>query len=671
MTASSSQIDTQGVSKTSEVDVLIIGAGPAGLMCAATLARYSKGEFTVRIVDKRSTKIFTGQADGLTPRSLEILQSLDIAPQLLREVNEMVEVCFWNPSGENGKLERTGRAPITYPDVSRFHHSTIHQGRVERVFLDKMAAWSQDAEGQPRVFVERGVAPDALTLPALGSSALSNDPKDRVSVRLRHLSAAEAKPAQFHPLAGDGLYRSNVFGDDAIDAAPRGLPEESVLEEVKARFVVGTDGARSWVRNALGFKLEGESANYFWGVVDGIPVTDFPDIRMFSTIHSANHGSVMVIPREDQIVRLYIQLPQPPAGQRPNRADVTPEKIMVAANNIMAPFKIEMPEIDWFTCYEIGQRLSDQWVWDNRVFCAGDAMHTHSPKAGQGMNISMQDTYNLTWKIAHVLQGKADPKILDTYHPERSEVANELIEFDHQFSRLFSGRPQKDVFDETGISMVEFKKAFAKNNQFMCGTSVNYGDSVLVRKGPEPDAPVLASKLPVGPRLKSHSVVCMASAQPFELGDLLPSDGRWRIIVFAGDVRISACRARLDALCQFLEKDPGSPVVRYTPKGADVDAAVECLAVLGSPRTAVESEEFSELFRPRKGKYGYRDYFKLFADDVTYHAGHGHVYEQYGIDPQVGCVVVVRPDQYVSMVTDVADHAGIATFFDGFMLPQN
>ena len=110
-------------------------------------------------------------------------------------------------------------------------------------------------------------------LPALGASPLSDDPKDRVTVRLRHLSATEAQPAQFHPLSPDGLYRSNVFGDDAIDAAPRGLPEEGSLEEVRARFVIGTDGARSWTRNALGFKLEGESANYFWGVIDGIPVT--------------------------------------------------------------------------------------------------------------------------------------------------------------------------------------------------------------------------------------------------------------------------------------------------------------------------------------------------------------------------------------------------------------
>lgn len=62
------------------------------------------------------------------------------------------------------------------------------------------------------------------------------------------------------------------------------------------------------MRDQLGFKLEGESTDYIWGVLDIIPLTDFPDIRMRCAIHSANSGSVMVIPRENKLVRLYIQL---------------------------------------------------------------------------------------------------------------------------------------------------------------------------------------------------------------------------------------------------------------------------------------------------------------------------------------------------------------------------
>ena len=87
-----------------------------------------------------------------------------------------------------------------------------------------------------------------------------------------------------------------------------------------------------------------------------------------------------------------------------------------------------------------------------RVFLAGDAVHTHSPKAGQGMNVSMQDTYNLGWKIALVAKGIAKRSILSTYQSERRRVAQDLIDFDHSFSRLFSGRPAKDVMDSEGVS---------------------------------------------------------------------------------------------------------------------------------------------------------------------------------------------------------------------------
>jgi 2-polyprenyl-6-methoxyphenol hydroxylase-like FAD-dependent oxidoreductase len=92
-----------------------------------------------------------------------------------------------------------------------------------------------------------------------------------------------------------------------------------------------------------------------------------------------------------------------------------------------------------------------------------------SPKAGQGMNVSMQDTYNLGWKLGAVINGTADRAILKTYQSERRRIAQDLIDFDHRFSRLFSGRPAKDVMDEEGINMTEFKEAFLKSNLFASG----------------------------------------------------------------------------------------------------------------------------------------------------------------------------------------------------------
>lgn len=77
--------------------------------------------------------------------------------------------------------------------------------------------------------------------------------------------------------------------------------------------------------------------------------------------------------------------------------------------------------------------------------------------------------FNLGWKIANVVKGVSDRSILKTYQSERRKNAQDLIDFDHRFSRLFSGRPAKDVMDEEGISMEEFKDAFVKGNLFASG----------------------------------------------------------------------------------------------------------------------------------------------------------------------------------------------------------
>lgn len=77
--------------------------------------------------------------------------------------------------------------------------------------------------------------------------------------------------------------------------------------------------------------------------------------------------------------------------------------------------------------------------------------------------------YNLAWKLASVVKGHSDRSILKTYQSERRKIAQDLIGFDRKFSRLFSGRPAKDVMDAEGISMEEFKTAFVKGNLFASG----------------------------------------------------------------------------------------------------------------------------------------------------------------------------------------------------------
>lgn len=422
-------------------------------------------------------------------------------------------------------------------------------------------------------------------------------------------------------------------------------------------------------------------------MLDVIPITDFPDIRMRCAIHSENSGSLMVIPRENKLVRLYIQLTMTneTGGGKVDRSQINPETILASAQRILHPYKITYRYCDWWTAYQIGQRVGDNFSLRERVFLAGDAVHTHSPKAGQGMNVSMQDTYNLGWKIGSVVNGHSSRGILKTYQSERRRVAQDLIDFDHKFSRLFSGRPAKDVMDEEGISMAEFKDAFEKGNMFASGIAVDYGKSLIVAKegstadqGDGTDVATkgiaaeskqnLATNIKLGMRMPSFKVLNQSDARPWHLQELLPSNGRWRLIIFAGDILNTTQAQKIHSLGEKLN-NPTSFIRRCTPSIQPIDSIIECLTVHSTPRKTVDIFHFPPIFRPYSPTNGW-DYSKILVDDESYHEGHGQAYKNYGIDPEKGCAVILRPDQYVSWVGEVDDYEMMERFFGGFLREQ-
>ncbi|KAA8622825.1 UbiH 2-polyprenyl-6-methoxyphenol hydroxylase [Pyrenophora tritici-repentis] len=658
-------------SQESKCDVLIIGAGPAGMMLATWMARCG---INARIVDKRGTKIYAGQADGLQLRSLEIFDSFGFADRAWKEANHLIEFCMWNP-GEDGLIRRSDRVPDVPVGLSRFKEIVLHQGRIERFFLDHIKKHTKNS-----LQVERGVLPEALHI---DDNLVSDHSSDNypITVQLRYLSEEEAKPAQSKgSVVNDGLFRSNLAEDDTEDLIANSRKNQSGTETVKAKYVVGCDGAHSWTRKQLGFELEGEPTDHIWGVLDIIPITDFPDVRMRCAIHSASAGSMMIIPRENKMARLYIQLTEikPDASGRADRSKITPETIITAAQKIIAPYKLTYEYCDWWTAYQIGQRVGKNFERDSRVFLAGDAVHTHSPKAGQGMNVSMQDAYNLGWKLGLVVKGVAQPSILKTYQSERRRIAQDLIAFDHKFSRLFSGRPAKDLMDEEGVSMSEFKEAFLKGNLFATGLSVDYGTSMLVGKagnaaeqgdGTDVSSEIqlvgkqeLASKTPLGMRFPNYQVLNQASARAYDFQPKLASDGRFRIIVFAGNVVNPSQSARLQAFCKYMTS---SPIL-----APHLHKNIEVLTLHSSKRIDVELlKDFPEVLHPFDARTGW-DYDKVYVDDEAYHEGFGDAYGGYGVGRETGCVVVTRPDQYVGFIDGVDEEGakGVEGYFEGILV---
>lgn len=560
----------------------------------------------------------------------------------------MLEICLWNPDPKTGILTRSDRIPDTIPNISRFQQVVLHQGRIERFFLDSIRensirtacnGPSSDPEAA-QIRVEHGVLPTSLSI---DESLVEDTEAYPITVTLRHLTEEEATPAQKATSGNgqavqDGIFRSNLSADDTADLIrlTNSLAEKAGrTETVKAKYMLGADGAHSWTRRQLGFTLQGDSTDFIWGVLDVIPITDFPDIRMRCAIHSEASGSVMVIPRENKLVRLYIQLTTTnqdgQGAQKYDRSQITPETIIASAQRIMRPYKIEYRYLDWWTAYQIGQRVGDSFSSKERVFLAGDAVHTHSPKAGQGMNVSMQDAFNLGWKVANVVKGLSNRSILKTYQSERRRIAQDLIDFDHRFSRLFSGRPAKDVMDEEGISMEVFKDAFEKGNLFASGIAVDYGASMIVAKegsGKEQgdgtevlgDAKLrvvsksnLATGIEVGKRMPSFKVLNQADARPWHFQELLKSNGTWRVVVFAGDIRDAEQKKRLDMLGDKLGGE-SSFLKWVTPKGQRYDSVIQLLSCHSAPRRETTIFDFPEVFRPWDDREGW-DYWKVHVDD--------------------------------------------------------
>ncbi len=456
---------------------------------------------------------------------------------------------------------------------------------------------------------------------------------------------------------------------ERLDAA-----HEGQVETVRARYVVGCDGARSAVRKSIGRVLYGDSANYAWGVMDVLAVTDFPDIRLKALIQSASEGSILLIPREGgYLVRIYVEMDKLNENERVASRNITVEHLIAAVQRILHPYMIEVKEIAWWSVYEIGQRLCDKFddVPEQeerqrlpRVFIAGDACHTHSPKAGQGMNVSMQDSFNLGWKLVSVLQGRCAPELLHSYSAERQAIARELIDFDREWAKMLS-TPLKSSPDDDGVDPAEVQQYFVRHGRYTAGTATHYASSTLTG---EATHALLVKGLTIGARFHSAPVIRLADAKPVHLGHVAQADGCWRLFVFVGAEDPAAPTSRLRALCDFLADSPMSPVRRYTPAGANIDSVIDVRAVFQQGHHELALEAMPTFLLPRKGRLGLRDYEKMFCADLK---NGNDIFDMRGIDREHGCMVVVRPDQYIAHVLPLDAHEQLADFFDGFMLQSS
>jgi phenol 2-monooxygenase (NADPH) len=609
-----------------EVDVLIVGCGPAGLTLAAQLSAFP--DIKTCIVEQKPGRMLRGQADGIACRTMEMFHAFGFSERVLKEACWINETAFWKPDDRQpANVIRSGWVQDVEDGLSEFPHVVLNQARVHDFYLDVMRR-----------------------------SASKIEP-----YYARRLVDVQPTAASSH-----GIPQGATVTLERLDPQHQGQ-----LDTVRARYVVGCDGARSTVRTSIGRELHGDSANHAWGVMDVLAVTDFPDIRCKCLIQSAHGGNILVIPREGgYLVRLYVELAKLDIGERVGSRNVTVEELIAKAQRILHPYKFEAKEVPWWSVYEIGQRLTDKF--DDvpaaeiatrlpSVFIAGDACHTHSPKAGQGMNVSMQDAFNLGWKLVSVLHKRCPPSLLHTYSAERRAIAKELIDFDRQWAALLASTHGEDG----GSDPVKTKDYFVRHGRYTAGTATHYSPSILTGRD---DFQHLAKGFVVGQRFHSAPVIGLADAKPLHLGHVASADGRFRIFAFAGSDDPTAASSAIRRLCDFLAESRDSPVRKYTRQGEDIDAVIDVRAVFQHAHRELAIGAMPALILPKKGRYGLYDYEKLFCADIK---GGNDIFAMRRIDREAGCMVVVRPDQYVAQVLPLDGYEALAAYFDGFMLPQS
>jgi 2-polyprenyl-6-methoxyphenol hydroxylase-like FAD-dependent oxidoreductase len=325
-------------------------AGPAGLMLELLLARYGLSDESLLCIDSKPSTLKSGQADGVQPRTLEVFKTLGISDEIENEACQMWQFAFWKTSEDKTKvIERENVVPEVIPPARFRYEATIHQGRIERILETDLLRYSK-----------RGVQRET---------------------KLLHVQIDESDK-EFPVLAE--------------------IETKGVKRTIRTKHLVGADGAHSVVRQCMGLKLEGQSLDHIWGVVDLVVDTNFPDIRRRCAIHSPA-GSVMVIPREriatgEYLTRLYVLVPGavrpdgndvaapgvPTDDARVRRSKVTLEGILEQAQDAFKPYHLRPKRedaVDWWAAYQIGQRISPEFVVKDssgvgRVFIAGDGMNS-------------------------------------------------------------------------------------------------------------------------------------------------------------------------------------------------------------------------------------------------------------------------------------------------------
>ncbi|KAF8059572.1 FAD binding domain-containing protein [Lyophyllum atratum] len=626
--------------------------GPGGLMMAMTLARMGIKPTIIDAAGYESHEY--GRADALQPRSMEVFQTYGtIIDELEGMGKKIFGRAFWEMAGESTRRTALARFFPPFLDFDKDYALAVRQGLIEQVMIHDIERHCEGSEVQWNwEFLDM---------------ELSKTPSGPTTMMIRQTLTGEVK-------------------------------------ELTTKYVIAADGGRSSVRrwaSKFGVKLEGESVPVTWCVLDAVGLkSNHPDLERLSVLRS-NKGIVLIIPREPingkPSARFDIQLAN-------SKQEATQEEATKLIKEIFYPYQVEWDEVNWWSAYEVGQRIINRYAVGESVFFVGDACHTHSPRAGLGLNTAVLESHNLAWKMGLVLKGTALPQILSTYEQERHAVAKDLIHMDRMLVEIYAGLEKQSIDDfSNAAEWLSILHAFqAANYAYQAGASIVY-QRTLLTAGARKHGPTMMIGKPgimVGARTRPAMVTRLSDSVPVSISS--PFDGRFTVYLLVGDLSANDAFERLVKLDAFVRR-PKSIFSRYgstladktsddrlchgarhsilhtsviTTSGSTSSVVHNQITSLLYPRNhATATHHASPIFRPQH----------FFSDDIPVVSPYrdsapeaGSIFEhpmhsKWGVDPAVGSIVVARPDGHIAVKATgfgVEAWVEVEAYFEAFLIPH-
>ncbi|PSN62952.1 FAD/NAD(P)-binding domain-containing protein [Corynespora cassiicola Philippines] len=403
-----------------EVDLVIIGAGPTGLL-SGLLARQLG--LKICILDAKEGPLQVGGADAITARTQQYLEVASNFPY---------DRASRQDAGILPELINRGvkcNTSTTYADGTFTSRQSHWWNSLSHTFYNNLLMI-----GQP--FIER------------------------------HFASYLDVPVHY---AEPALSFSHILNDDGT---PQSVTVKTAKRTVKAKFCLASDGAKSFVRNELDIAFEGTKPNMVWAVLDCWIDSTFPVTREIVTLQVDGESRMAWIPRERGMQRFYILLD----------GEITQAKAEASIRRHMAPHPVEFTHVEWFSKFEIKERLASTFLHPTPLgpyILAGDSAHVHSVNGGQGMNTGLSDAFALIWRLALLtrhphLPSATQTALLRSYDTERRATAKEVIDVAAKLVR------------STTAEAKGYVELIEKNAGFITGMGVKYwgvGSECVVEGG--------------------------------------------------------------------------------------------------------------------------------------------------------------------------------------------